>query len=55
MLTIPTYSGPTGDGGSFFAFGQYLEEEFGGLLVEVDVTEFVDGEEVKFSVAGDDA
>ena len=47
--------GSDGDGGAFFSFGQNLEEEFGGVLVEADVAEFVDREEVVAAVAGDDA
>ena len=47
--------GGDGDGGSFFSFGEDLEEEFGGVLVEADVAEFVDGEEVVAAVAGNDS
>ena len=47
--------GGDGDGCSFFAFGEDLEEEFGGVLVEVDVAEFVDGEEFVAAVFLDDA
>ena len=34
--------GRDGDGGSFFAFGDDLEEQFGAAGVEVDVAEFVE-------------
>ena len=47
--------GGDGDGCSFFSFGEDLEEEFSGFLVEVDVAEFVDGEEVVAGVAVHDA
>ena len=43
------------DCGSFFAFGEDLEEQLGGVLVEADVAEFVDREEVVAAVASDDA
>jgi hypothetical protein len=41
------------DRGAFFAFGEDLEQKFGGALVEVDVPELVDGQQVEASVAGD--
>ena len=44
-----------GDSGSFFAFGEDLEEELGGVLIEAYVAEFVDREEVVAAVAGNDA
>ena len=46
--------GRDGDRGAFFSFGEDLEEQLGGVLVEVDVAEFVDGEEVVAAVAGND-
>jgi hypothetical protein len=47
--------GGNGDSGSFLSFGEDLEEQLGGVLVEADVAEFVDREEVVAAVAGDDA
>ena len=47
--------GGDSDCGAFFSFGEDLEEQFGGVLVEAHVAEFVDGEEVVAAVAGDDA
>ncbi len=44
--------GGDGDRGSFFSFGKDLEARLCGVLVEVDVAEFVDGEEVVAVVAG---
>jgi hypothetical protein len=44
-----------GHGRAFLAFGEDLEEQFGGAFVEVDVAEFIDREEVVAAVAGDDA
>jgi len=43
------------DRGSFFSFGEDLEEQFGGVLVEADVAELVDREEVVAAVAGNDS
>jgi hypothetical protein len=47
--------GGDGDGGSFFSFGDDLEEELGAAGVELDVAEFVEQEQVEAAVAGDDA
>jgi hypothetical protein len=34
------------DSGAFFSFGEDLEEQLGGVLIEADVAEFVDREEL---------
>ena len=39
----------------FFSFGEDLEEQFGGVLIEADVAEFVDSEEVVAAVTANDA
>jgi hypothetical protein len=44
-----------GDGGSFFSFGDDLEEQFGAARVELDVAELVEQEQVEAAVAADDA
>lgn len=43
------------DSGSFFSFGEDLEEQFGGVLIEADLAEFVDSEEVVAAVTANDA
>ena len=43
------------DRGSFFAFGDDLEQQFGAAWVDLDVAEFVEAEQVQAAVAGDDA
>ena len=42
--------GGAGDGGSFFAGGDDLEEEFGAAGVEVDVAKFIKAEQVQGGV-----
>jgi hypothetical protein len=43
------------DGGSFFAFGDDLEQQFGSAWVDLDVAEFVEAEQVEAAVAGNDS
>jgi hypothetical protein len=43
------------DGGSFFAFGDDLEQQFGSAGVDLDVAEFVEAEQVEAAVAGNDS
>jgi len=47
--------GGAGDGGSFFAGGDDLEEQLGAAGVEPDVADLVEAEQVEAGVASDDA
>jgi len=40
--------------GTFFAFGDDLEEQFGSASVDADVTQLVEAEQVQASVAADE-
>jgi hypothetical protein len=43
------------DGGSFFSFGDDLEQQFGAAGVELDVSELIQEQQVEAAVAADDA
>ena len=47
--------GGDGDGGSFLALGDDLEEQLAAAAVDLDVAEFVEQQQVQASVAADDA
>jgi hypothetical protein len=46
LRTCWSRAGRTGDGGSFFPFGDDLEEQFGAAGVELDGTRLVGQEQV---------
>jgi hypothetical protein len=43
------------DRGTFFAFGESLEQQLGAAAVEFEVAEFVEAEQIYLAVAGDGA
>jgi hypothetical protein len=43
------------DGGSFFSFGDDLEQQFGAAEVELDVAELIQEQQAEAAVAADDA
>jgi hypothetical protein len=47
--------GPDGDGGSFLALGDDLDQQFRALGVDLDVAELIEDQEVEAGVEGDDA
>ena len=46
--------GGDGDRGAFFSFGEDLEEELGAAAVQLQVSQFIDQEQIDAAVAGDE-
>ncbi len=46
--------GRDGDRGAFFSFGEDLEEQLGAATVQLQISQFVDEEQVDATVAGDE-